>query len=355
MSFLYKRKTKDKVTGITVHQNYYIQWYDENGKLHRLSTGKAKRSEADEFHFQWKKNKLGFKDSNIYLSELIPEVLKYIKLNLPSAYKEYKHHLELFLDIIKDKKVKLIAVNDIENYKAVRKSMNVRYLQKTVSDRTINKEVSTIKAAFNKAVDDIGLIKYHKIGKAKFIKIAKTNKRDKFNDVEKKIMLDHITDPVVRTTIIVAINTGMRLNEIVNLQIRDIDLNKKIISINNKPGINFKTKSSQERDLPMNQFLYEYLQNWIGDLNNPESFIINYNGNRFEKNTISKKCNKALLKLGMKGTLHCLRHTFASNLIEHGTDIQTLKELLGHSRLETTAIYLHSTNEQKFKAVNKLN
>lgn len=348
MAFLFRRKLKNPLTKIT-KIIYYIQWTEQStGKLKKISTKCGLKSEAEKVFTMWKNKSIVGCNTNIFLSELIQEVLKYIKLNLPDSYSIYRSALNNFLRVSGDKLVKLITVSDIENFKVDRIS--------NVSTVTVHKEIRTIKSAFNKAQNQIGLIHDHKLSKASNIKIIKTNLRKRFTIEEMNLITKNLKHIPTKRTTLIAMNTGMRLNEIINLQHKDVDLSKRIIHIRNKVEIGFKTKTSEERDIPINDALYDYLLDWIGtdkiiDINSPELFVIGFRYK--QKNTISRKVSNGIKKLGIVGTLHCLRHSFASELIDKGVDIETVRELLGHSKISTTAIYTHSTNEAKVIAVNK--
>lgn len=348
MAFLYKR-----------NRIWYIQWYD-NKKLKKLSTHTGNQRQAYKKMDDWEKGYF-HSGSAVSLSELNKEILKYITINLPSCLKLYRSALQNFIDIIGDKKILTVTVSDVEHYKSVRITQkNKNNSANIVSARTVNKEIEVIKSSFNKAVE-IGLIGANNIYKAKKIKIAVTKKREKFIPNEIDIILNDLGAPGMFRAVLIAINTGMRLNEIINLQIKDVGMNSKTISIRNKSDIGFKTKTSQERTIPINEKLYNHFLKWFGinsniiNLNSEDDFIVtNYFGKRYDTNAASHRFSRILKKLNIKGNFHQLRHTFASELVEKGTDIETVRDLLGHSSIETTAIYLHSTSKQKFEAVEKL-
>lgn len=168
MSFVFKRKRKNR-TGLTTIK-YYIAWTDPvTRKVCKVSTKKSNRKEADEFHRQWKEGPK-VREVSILLSEFIQEVLKYVRLNLPATYYEYKRALSLLLEITGEKKLSLVSVSDIEYYKKVRLS--------SVGNRTVNKELSTIRAAFNKAQKNMKLIQEHNLSEITFLDKNEIQRRE---------------------------------------------------------------------------------------------------------------------------------------------------------------------------------
>ena len=85
-----------------------------------------------------------------------------------------------------------------------------------------------------------------------------------------------------------------------------------------------------------------------------EYLILNKNGNKLSERYIREIINKKVSQasLDIKISPHTLRHTFATDILENGADLMTVKELLGHESLNTTSIYTHITNEQIKKTYN---
>jgi len=374
MATYYRRPYIENKTGLKKLGNYYIQWY-ENGKLKKESTGIKNFKEFDAYYEKWKKNRKARSSGNIMLSEFMQEVFSHVKSNLPESLNVYKECLGNFLKIIKDKPVKLIALQDIEKFKAERLLMkSKKYKDKFITKTTVNKELRTIKSAFNKAVDEFGLLEEHKIVKAKLFRIPKSNERKRLTQ-EEKINVNEIQHEMAKRAAEIGLVTGMRLNEICFFQLSDIKILKyrkeqtgesceqAIIQIRNKPEIGFKVKAGKERDIPINNELLSKIKTWMNYLTeenittmvNPDSFIINHSGGkRYKKGSLSRRVSLWMNKVNIDGTLHNCRHTFASELLENNTDIESVRDLLGHSNITTTAIYVHSIDETKISAVNKL-
>ncbi len=141
-------------------------------------------------------------------------------------------------------------------------------------------------------------------------------------------------------------DTGIRVSELVNLKINDIEFDKKIINI--------LGKGKKERIVYYGDYLQEVLGKYINDsrkylLNNKlsEYLILNNNGSKITTRgveyIIDKMVNEAAIK--HKISPHVLRHTFATHMLNGGADIKSIQQLLGHESLSTTGIYTHITND----------
>ena len=141
--------------------------------------------------------------------------------------------------------------------------------------------------------------------------------------------------------------TGVRVSELVNIKINDIDFNNNSIKV--------RGKGNKDRYVFYGKYCKEAINNYI---KNGRISLLNGQTcdylllNRFGKNisvvSIRKILNEIINKcsLDIKISPHVLRHTFATHLLNEGADIMHVKELLGHSSLSTTSIYTHVTNEK---------
>lgn len=146
--------------------------------------------------------------------------------------------------------------------------------------------------------------------------------------------------------------TGLRVSELVNIKIKDMDIKEKIIKV--------LGKGSKERIVIYNnhtsEALNKYLNDGYNELNKKNSgyLIINKDGDKLSERYVRNIINKLVRKAGLniKISPHTIRHTFATDMLEEGADLVTVKELLGHESLNTTSIYTHITNEQIKKTYN---
>jgi len=152
--------------------------------------------------------------------------------------------------------------------------------------------------------------------------------------------------PYLQDMIVFAINTGLRCGDIFKMQWEEVDLEAPRLKI-------IMQKSRKPLVIPLNDTALCILEAWHGMKKGPYVFYNQMTGDRFRdlKGGFKLACKQA----GLKGiTWHTLRHTFASRLIRNGTDIVTVKELLGHSTIVVTMRYAHTNDEAKVKAVKSV-
>lgn len=157
-----------------------------------------------------------------------------------------------------------------------------------------------------------------------------------------------------RNTLIIELlyATGLRVSELVNIKIKDIDKTNKVIKVIGK--------GNKERIVIYNNHTKNALDNYLNDgyhyfnKKNTGYLILNKDGNKLSDRYIRNIINDLVRKAGLniKISPHTIRHTFATDLLEEGADLVTVKELLGHESLNTTSIYTHITNEQIKKTYN---
>lgn len=145
------------------------------------------------------------------------------------------------------------------------------------------------------------------------------------------------------------LNCGMRLSELVNINLRDI---------NDDNILKLKGKGNKERIIYLNNSCVSALNRYLeirpkSGLTDKNALFISRQNNRMSPQTVQLLVNKYLQKSGMFGlSVHKLRHTAATLMYQHGkVDIRILKDILGHESLSTTEIYTHTANEQIQKAL----
>lgn len=147
------------------------------------------------------------------------------------------------------------------------------------------------------------------------------------------------------------IHTGMRLSELINIDICDVDFYSKSIRI--------VGKNNKERKVFLNKVVMKKLEiylNWRNYANVNEPLFLNKNKQRIGIDGVENICKKAFELLGLEEynyTTHTLRHTIATIIYKHTKDIFLLKKFLGHSCIEATEIYTHVDNIKIKEAVEK--
>ena len=136
--------------------------------------------------------------------------------------------------------------------------------------------------------------------------------------------------------------TGMRISELVNLKITDIDMNRSVIKV--------MGKGSKERLIPFGESASEALFNYLKtrkDSSSKEVFISN-RGRKITRVAFWQRIKVYLLRENLKISIspHTLRHAFATHLLNRGADLRSVQLLLGHSDLSTTQIYTHIAKQR---------
>jgi len=275
--------------------------------------------------------------------EYINKFLKYL-----SVVKKYSKHT------INSYKIDLLELYDFTNdlinidNVIVREYLDYLYSKK-LKRNSISRKISSIRSFYNYLLNE-GIIKtnyFKEINKIKkdgsLPKYIKDNDLEKlFNYFDKEKVLDQ------RNLLILEMlyATGIRVNELVNIKLNDIDYYKKSIKIIGK--------GKKERIVFYGSFCEDILDLYLHNgrqelLKSPNEYLfLNKNGTRLSSRYIGKMLDNIIRKCEVEYHIspHTLRHTFATDMLNAGADLISVKELLGHSSINTTSIYTHVTNEQ---------
>ncbi|HEY3294945.1 MAG TPA: tyrosine-type recombinase/integrase [bacterium] len=156
-------------------------------------------------------------------------------------------------------------------------------------------------------------------------------------------------DAPLLNAINVALWTGMRRNELVNLRWADVDLNRRVITV--QCYGNYRTKSGKSRMIPLNDALHALLTGILPENVSREDHVIS-----LRYGTLARRFRQAVKRAGLDGgvSLHVLRHTFASHLAMAGVDLRSIQAILGHSDISITMIYSHLSPEHLARTVERL-
>lgn len=259
-------------------------------------------------------------------SELIDKYSKLLHIKNYSAKteKSYLHHLNLFLDFISSNKIKDIDQIVLLNY--------FNYLKqiKNFSYSSMKQALASVRFLF------LDVLK-KEVDFDFFIKMKKPNSLPNILTTEEvKNIINSIENLKHRAIISTIYSCGLRISEAVNLKIQDIDSRAMTIKIVNAKGKNDRIVMLSEKLLKL---LREYFKEF-----KPKTYLFEGQcGEKYSARSIQQIFNNAVkkVKTRKKVTVHTLRHSFASHLLDSGTDIRFIQELLGHKHLSTTQIYTH--------------
>ena len=249
-----------------------------------------------------------------------------------------KHTVSAYL---RDVKVfeKFLAQNDCKisneiNYSFIRQWI-VSLSEKSYSKTSINRKIASLKSYFNFLVNidiiESSPLKGHKNLKSSS-KIVIPFSEDEIMQVFENFNDSKISD---RDKLIIEIfySTGLRREELINIKSQDIFLKEGLIKI--------LGKRSKERLIPIIPSLSKNLKNFISNNNNSKYLFETKKLKKISVSTVYRLINKyfRLVSSKVKVSPHVLRHTFATHMLNNGADINTIKEILGHSSLSSTQIY----------------
>ena len=225
----------------------------------------------------------------------------------------YTHYSTKFLEKV-DKYPQHIVSSDFENY-----LLNYKFTSISQQNQIIN----SIKFLYEKVLNK----KYNKVDFQRPRK-EKTLPRiiDKYYLLNQISKIDNIKH---KTIISLAYSVGLRVSEVINLKITDIDSKRMIINI-------IQSKGRKDRIVPLTQNILELLRKYYTEYK-PVEYM--FNGQSSPKYS-STSCNQLVKKyLGEEYHFHLLRHSCFTNLTDNNVDIRTIQKLAGHSSSKTTEIY----------------
>lgn len=204
---------------------------------------------------------------------------------------------------------------------------------KTVSRNTANRDIAAIKKMFSYALE-VGAVEYHPLIKFPTFKVEEKALRLPTLD-EFRALVESIYDPALRALVALLGETGMRRGEALNLTWQDIDFRGRRV-------VAQKTKGKKVRTIPLSDFAIEKLRAVTRFVGQPYVFCHQGGGRAGTRiRSIYGPLHRAAKEIGLEWiTPHTLRHFRATAWLQHGVDIRTVKEALGHAAIATTSRYL---------------
>ncbi len=222
-----------------------------------------------------------------------------------------------------------------------------------VNPVTINIELRSLRAALNRAVE-WNLLTSNPFFRQKLCMVPESVPTFfSVDDFEK--LLQGILDIWFRLIVIVAVLTGMRRSEIVNLHWGDIDFIQKTIRIQSNGD--FRTKAGKRRVIAVGGTVMQVLTQLRPMTVDNSMYVFTLKGEQIKPALLTKKLKKAVKASKIDNQrlhFHSLRHTFASWLAQKGTSIYEIQKLLGHTDIKTTQIYAHLLPNELHKTVAQL-
>ncbi len=238
--------------------------------------------------------------------------------------KSYLLYIKQYLNFVKNKKFQ-------DKQEAVEKFLLEKFIDKK-SPQTVNLTLNAVKFLYKKVLQNNSKIDLKFTKRSKKLPVV-------LNRQEIKKILKNITNQKYKLRVAIAYAGGLRISEVQNLRVRDVDLIELTIHIKNAKG-------KKDRITVFPEKLKIDFQNLIAGKKD-DDFVFNSNrGGKLTSRSFQVIFKKALQKAKIKkpATFHSLRHSFATHLLENGTDVRYVQELLGHTNIRTTQIYTQITN-----------
>jgi integrase len=234
-----------------------------------------------------------------------------------------------------------IQPSDIEDYKGKR-------MKDGVSNSTINRELTCLKRMYSLATK-WGDAKQNPVKEVNFLE--EPPGRTRFLSLEEAQNLVQNTCSYLQPIIFTALNTGMRLSELLSLRWNQVNIDNAI-----EPYLELTlTKNNRKRFIPLNRDMVNLLKS-LHEMNEEKSEYVFLGHQKQPLKCIKNPFGNALKKSGIKDfRFHDLRHTFASHYVMSGGDLISLKEILGHSSLKMVERYSHLASAYRAKMINNLN
>ena len=246
---------------------------------------------------------------------------KFIYLNYsPRTKDNYLCHIKEFIKSLGQKQIIHCNSKDFQSYLD-----NYQFTSVSQQNQVINAIRFLYKFGLNKKYDKVSF------------KRPKSEKK-----LPQVIDHNHIITQLVKienlkhkTILSLAYSIGLRVSEIINLKIKDIDSKRMLIHIKNAKG-------RKDRIVPLSENILTLLKDYFKEYR-PVEYL--FNGQNSPKYSTGS-CNAIVKKyLGEKYHIHQLRHSCFTNLLEKGTDLRIIQKIAGHSNVKTTEIYTHVSNQ----------
>jgi integrase/recombinase XerC len=279
------------------------------------------------------------------------DYLLHQKRSSPHTVVAYKKDLEQFSQFLSGQ---FAQSNITEVNSQIIRSWIVSLLEDEISTTTINRKISTLKTFFkylqkNEIIDNNPLLKIITPKTKKSLPVF-VNEKEIYNLFENITFRNNLEEIQNKLILELLYSTGIRLSELIEIKINSIDLNNLTIKV--------LGKRNKERIIPISNNLKKEIENFLElrleiDSNYNNLFLTKNNKKLYPK-FVYRLVNNYLsivTKISKKSP-HVLRHTFATHMLNNGADLNTIKEILGHSSLSATQVYTHNTIE-KLKNIHK--
>ena len=256
----------------------------------------------------------------------------------------YLRDLEIFQEFLNEQHQ--AESMDAVNYSEIRQWI-VELVNSGISNRTINRKISSLNSYY-KFLQKVGELDKNPLKKHKALKVGKKVQLP-FSEQELKQVIENAIEvndfESARNQLIIELfyATGIRRIELVNLKLKDLDINNKQIKV--------LGKRNKERYIPLIDTLVDTIQCYLNfrsqlqEITDKDNLLLTRKGLKVYEMLVYRIINKYFSEASSKAKCspHVLRHSFATHLLNEGADLNAVKELLGHTSLAATQVYTHNS------------
>ncbi len=256
----------------------------------------------------------------------------------PSTIRTYCNEFQIFLHTLKNKSAKELSPAQLQRY--ILYCIN----QLKLSENTVHSRMNALKFYYEQ------VLKNEKM----FFEIPRPKKPlllpKLLNEIELRKLFNALTNKKHKAMLFTTYSAGLRVSEVASLKIADIDSQRMQIFI-------ARAKGKKDRYVNLSPILLDILRNYHKEYSpKPKIFLFESEQTftAYPTRTIQQIFSNAKNKAGIRKEvgIHSLRHSFATHLLDKGTDIKFIKDLLGHFNIKTTERYLHVSKERLVNIVS---
>lgn len=281
----------------------------------------TKRFNEDPLDINWYRTRNDSPDFR-KVPESFLQKLEIKKYSLNTA-KIYIQHFEQFINHYRDIELISLDENDIKSY--------LQFLvQQKRSDAFINQSINAIKFYYEVVLEMPN----------RFYDVERPQKKEKLPEVlsmsQVQKMLDVTKNTKHKCILGLLYSAGLRRAELLNLELKDVDSERMLIKVNEGKGLKDRYTILSEKMLADLRIYYRAYK--------PKVYLFeSAEGVKYSGSSVGKVVKRAAVKVGIRKnvTPHTLRHSFATHLLENGTDLRYIQTILGHNSSKTTEIYTH--------------
>lgn len=328
---------------------YWVSYTDTSGQRRLVPVGKD-LPRALERHQELRESRPEPAPGVPFESLIEPYLEHHRTYNKPRTLESAEHSLRALLRHFRGKDASQLTEKDLSAFISKRRQR--------VKDVSVNKDLRTLKALLRHAVSS-GTLEKVPI-KVTQLRVPRKRITQVLSPEDIQRLLSHAQGRLYGI-LLVAAATGLRTDEILHLQWRDIRWDMGMIAVTSKEEEGWTTKSHQERSVYVPQKVLDYLKlvrestrfhrdrDWV---------FSTRTGNPMNVNNTGRELRKVFKAAGLyvkgQNLIHRIRHSVATELLGQGNDLETVRDWLGHASIGTTALYLHTTDERKKRASQSL-